>query len=264
MTQKSEKMMKSELRAPDAFQRAGGEARVWLEERRKAVAIALAVLLLGGAGVAVAGYVSDRGEARASKALGDALKVLGRPVEGEAESAGLPPSGPAFKTVRERDEALQKALADFRSAHPGTRAAATAALPLAKAEYRLGNYDAAARNFEAFLASAPKSDALRPQGLEGLGYTHEAKGDFAKALEAFEQLSKENQTEFLAGMGQYHRARMLALQNKAEDAAQAFAEVQTAHPNTAAARLSSERLAVLTSQGVKVPSPAPAATPDAG
>ena len=40
MAEKSQKMTKQELKAPDAFQRVGSEARDWLDKRQKAVAIA--------------------------------------------------------------------------------------------------------------------------------------------------------------------------------------------------------------------------------
>ena len=263
MAQMSEKMTKSELRAPDAFQRTGGDARDWLERHRKPVAVAVAALLLAGVALAVGSYVSDRGEARASKELGEALKVLSRPVAGEALSEALPDSGPAFKTQRERDEAVRKALTDFRAKNGGTVASATAALPLAKAEHRLGNYDAATKGYETFLSDAPKSDALRAQALEGLGYAYEAKGDLPRAVAAFERLAREGDGEFLAGMGDYHAARMLILQSMPEDAAKAFSKLQTAHPSTAAARLASERLTALAAQGVKVPAAA-AVSPDAG
>ena len=57
----------------------------------------------------------------------------------------------------------------------------------------------------------------------------------------------------MEGMGQLHRARILILQNKQEEAAQVLAELPATHPNSAAARQAVERLNLLASQGVKVP-----------
>ena len=69
-------------------------------------------------------------------------------------------------------------------------------------------------------------------------------------------------SELLNGMGEYHKGRVLVLQGKKDDAAKVFADIPGKFPNTAAARMATERLNLLASQGVKVPpvaKPAPAA-----
>ncbi len=265
MAQKSEKTSKQELRAPDAFQLAGLEAQTWLAERQKLIGTIFGVLLLAGLIAALVNHFSKKSEERAAKELGAALMVLDRPVV-EGENPAPPPADPArppFKSAREQDEALVKALTDFREKNKGTEAGTTAALPLGKAQLRLGNHDAALNAFGDFLKDAPKNDPLRVGALEGQGYAYEAQGKFNEALASFEQMSKEDAGGYLAGMGQYHRARMLILQGKKDEAAKVLSEIPTAHPNTAAARLASERQAVLAAQGVKIPPPpaAPAATP---
>jgi tetratricopeptide (TPR) repeat protein len=265
VAEKSEKMKKQELKAPDAFQRMGGEARDWLDKRQKTVAIAVSVLLLGLLAWAIARYVSERGEEQASRELGEQLKLLTRPVKGQ-EPADPGATEQPFESQQAKDQALRQSLEAFRKEHEGTPAAATAALPLGKAQHRLGDYDAALASFAAYLEAAPEGDVLRAQALEGQGYAHEAKGQYDEALAAFEKLSQAAQGEFLVGMGNYHRARILALKGQKDEAAKVLSELSTAHPNTAAARLAAERLAVLGSQGVKIPTPAPAAkpAPDAG
>lgn len=264
MAQKSEKLTERELRQPDTFQAAGLEAQTWLSQHQKSVAAVVGVLLLGGLIAAIVHWMGERADARAAKELGAALAVLDRPVV--ASAADLQPtdgSKPPFKSQQEQDEALVKSLTEFRSKNGGTHSAATAALPLAKAQYRLGKYDDALVAFGEFLKQAPKNDPLRVSALEGQGYTYEAQGKTAEAAQAFGEMAKEDAGGYLAGMGQYHQARMLILQDKKDEAAKLLVEIPEKNPNTAAARQASERLNVLASQGVKIPTPAPAATPAA-
>lgn len=258
----SEKMTRKELKAPDAFQKKGSEVGAWLLERRKAVVIAVVVALFGSGSVVLGGWISNRGQEQAAKELGAALAVLGRAVDASG-TAPEPGAEAPFKTEMEKDEAVVKALSEFRSKHADSRAAKTASLPLAQAELRLGRADEALRSFEEYLATAPAGDPLRATALEGKGYALEAKGDLEKAVAAFEQLSRESTAEFLNGMGLYHRARLLIQQGKKEEAAKQLAEIPGVAPNSAAARLATDRMAVLAAEGVAVPPPSvPAA--DAG
>jgi tetratricopeptide (TPR) repeat protein len=148
-----------------------------------------------------------------------------------------------------------KALTDFRTAHKGTASAATAALPLGKAEFRLGNHDGALAAFADYLKGAPQNDPLRAAALEGQGYAYEAQQKYDQALGSFEEMSKVDAGGYLEGMGQYHRARILILQGKKDDAATVLVKIPVDHPGTAAARLSAERTALLSAEGVKIPEP---------
>lgn len=264
MAQKSDKMTKQELRAPDAFQLYGAEVSDWLSKRSQYISTVVTLLVVGGLIAALVNYFTTRSEERASKQLGAALQVLERPVEGAGQQ---PPVGdePPFKTQQEKDEAVVKALTAFRAEHQGTQAAVTAALPLAKAHYRLGNHDAALAAFDEFIQGAGKNEPLLASAYEGQGYAYEAKGQLDQALKAFENMGKVESGEFLQGMGRYHQGRILVQQGKKDEAAQVLAELKSAQPETAAGRLATERLAVLAAQGVKVPEPkAPAAQQDAG
>lgn len=266
MATKSEKATQRELRQPDTFQEFGLEAESWVSKHSSLV-VGVVVAALGvGLIAAVISWMGNRAEARAAKDLGAALMVLDRPVvnAGEAQLQPTDGSEPPFKTEKEKNEAVVKSLTDFREKNKGTRPAATAALPLAKAEYRLGNYDAALAAYADVLKEAPKNDPLRVSALEGQGYTYEAQGKYAEAAQAFEQMGKDDAGGYLAGMGQYHQARMLILQNKKDEAAKVLAEIPEKFPNTAAARQATERLNLLATQGVKVPTPAPAAPQQQG
>jgi TolA-binding protein len=269
VAEKSEKMTKQELKhlkEPDAFQRIGADARDWLDKRQKVVAGAAVVVLLGLLALLGVRELSRRGEEQAARQLGEKLQILSRPVKGQVPAEPGATEQP-FESVKAQDEALRTALQDFRKEHEGTRAATTAALPLGKAQYRLGEYDAALASFNAYLEKAPADDTLRAQALEGQGYSYESKGQYDQALQSFEKLSQDAKSEFLVGMGEYHRGRILALKGQKDEAAKVLSELSAQHPNTASARLAAERLAVLASQGVKIPAPPPPSakpTPDAG
>jgi len=253
------RLTQKELRAPDAFQRVGGEARRWLEVHRT-LALAAALLLVAAAvAAALTSSLSTRSAERAARALGGALKPLDRPVgEGSSGEEAKP-----FATETERDQALSAAIDSFRSQYGGTLSASTATLPLGDAQLRLGQPDGALGHFSEFLARAPSKQVLRASALEGEGFAWEAKGQLDRALDAFERLSREETGGFLAGMGLYHRARILALQGKKAEAAQAYQELVTAQPATAAARMAQDRLSLLAAEGILPPPPA-AARPDAG
>jgi tetratricopeptide (TPR) repeat protein len=260
----SEKMTRKELRGPDALQRAGLEARHWMEGREKLLVGAVVVLLLGGLAVALGVEISQRGESEAHKDLGAAFEPVTRPVAEDGKPPADAPPGleKPFATEKEKDEAIVASLSKFHGEHKGTASAATAALSLGQAYHRLGRFDEALASFKEYADKAPKNEPLRAIALEGMGYAYEAKGDLDNAFKAFDELSKLDKSDFLDGMGQFHKARILILQNKKEDAARALSEIPPAFPNTAAARMATERMNVLASQGVTIPAPLPVA--DAG
>lgn len=265
MAEKSEKMTKQELRAPDAFQLYGAEASDWLMKRQQYIGAAVVVLIVGGLVASVVHYFSSRSEEKASKALGQALLVLERPVveiSAELKSA-VPDQELPFKSAAEKDQKIFDELNQFRTTYKGSDAAATAALPLGKAAYRMGKYDEALAAFGDFIKSADKKDPLLASAREGQGYAYEAQTKLDDALGAFREMDKVESGEFMQGMGKYHQARILVEQGKKDEAAQLLADLQAGQANTAAGRLATERLAVLAADGVKIPESkvAPPATP---
>jgi len=253
-------MSRQELRAPDAFQRVGVGAEGWVAQRKALVVAAVVALLVVGFGVALTKTVSDRRENKARMALGTAIAVLSRPIQADVPPGETDEATP-FKTEKERDTAAAAALSGVLTNSPGTNAAVTAMLPLAATEVRLGNLDSAIGHFEAYLRGARSSEPLRTAALDGLGHAREAKGELPQALEAYEQMAREESAGFEAGMGSYNRARVLALMGKKQEAAQGFADLIAASPGTPAARLAQDRLSVLEAEGFKA---TVAAKPDAG
>lgn len=253
-----------ELQQPDDLQKLGQEAVPFVEKHGKQIVTIVGGVLVVGLVIAIATSMSNRGQEQAAREFSAALKVLDRTVNATATEV-KPGDEPPFKTEVEKDEAVVKALTDFRAKHTGTKAAVSAALPLAQAMLRQGKADAALPLVDEFLAKAEQNDPLRPAAYEARGYALEAQKKYDDALNAFDLLAKENKTDFMKGMGQYHRARMLLLKGDTAAAAKTLSEIEGAAPNTAAARLAKDRITVLVAQGVAVPTPAPVVAPlDAG
>jgi tetratricopeptide (TPR) repeat protein len=252
-----------DLKSPDEFQKLGQEAVPFIEQHGRQIVMAIGAVLLVGLAVGVASNVKSRNEMNAARDFGSALLVLDRPVNANPTAETKPGDEPPFKSESERDEAIVKSLTDFRAKSGGTRSAVSAALPLAQALLRQGKADEALPLVDDFIAKADVSDPLRPAAIEARGYVFESQKKFDDALGAFEQLARENKTDFMKGMGQYHRARVLLLKGNTAEAAKTFAEIETTAPNTAAARLAKERISLLVAQGVDVPK-APSVVIDAG
>ena len=261
----AERMSRKELRAPDAFQRIGAEARSWLQERQKTLAVLAAVVAVASVAALLASYLSGKAESQAAQMFGAALKLLSRPVQSSSTpNEGDQDDEQPFPSQRAKDEAVVQELSKLRTLHPKTRAARSAAVALGGAAYRLGKYDQALNAFEDFLKAVPQTDPLRAEALEGEGYVFEAKGQLEQALLTYDQMAGVTKGEFMTGMGLYHRARILVQQGKKEDAAKAFVELKSTYPTSTAGRLAGERISLLERDGVKIPSPTPKAAADAG
>jgi tetratricopeptide (TPR) repeat protein len=247
----TDKLTRKELKAPDEFQKLGAQAVPFLVQHQKTVVGAVVIFVAVGLGVTLIQYVGHRGELKATQELGAALKPLSREVT--ATPSTEPNAAPTFKTDTEKNEAIIKSLTEFRTAKGDSKAANTAALPLGHALLREGKAQEALAAFDDYLKGSASDDPLRPTALEGKGYALEAKKDYDAALAAFDQLAKENTAEFMKGMGLYHRARMLLLQGKTDDAVKQLQQLEQAAPGSSAARLAVERLGVLAAQGVKIP-----------
>ena len=245
-----------ELRKPDELQKLGAEAMPFLEKHGQQAVLLVGGVLGVGLVIAIGVSWSGRSEAEASREFGGALRVLERTVNATTTEV-KPGEDPPFKTEAEKDEAIVKALSEFRSKHSGRKAAVSAALPLGQAYLRQGKPDDALPLIDEYLAKSDASDPIRPAAFEARGYALEAQKKYDDALNAFDLLAKENKTAFMKGMGLYHRARMLLIKGDTAAAAKTLSEIETAAPNSAAARLAKDRITVLTAQGIDVPKPAP-------
>ncbi len=143
-----------ELKKPDEFQKLGAEAVPFLEQHGRQVVLGVGGVLLVGLLIAIGSSMSGRGEETASRDFGAALKVLERNVNATAPTELKPGEEPPFKTEAEKDEAIAKALSEFRAKHPGTKAAVSAALPLGQAYLRQDKADQALPLIDEYIAKA--------------------------------------------------------------------------------------------------------------
>ncbi len=251
-----------ELRQPDEFQKLGVQAVPWLEQHGKAVVTGVVAVVVVWGGVALLQHFSAKGNEEAAQKFSSALRVLDRDVV--AVPQVTPPAEgeqPPFTSEKEKDEALVAKLTDFRVKNTGHTAATNSALPLAEAYLRLGKPGDALPLLDEYLKGSDATDPMRPQALEARGYALEMEQKYDDAMAAFDQLARENKTDFMKGMGLYHRARMLQLKGDKTGAAKQFVELDSVAPNTSAARLAKERIALLAAQGVEIPKPPPAPAP---
>ncbi|MBL9036979.1 MAG: tetratricopeptide repeat protein, partial [Archangium sp.] len=243
-----------QLKAPDEFQKLGAQALPWFETNGRTVLFAVVGVFVIFGVVAVVREISSRAETKATLGFGSALRVLNREVNAVPPAVPPAPDEAPFKSEQEKDEALVTKLTEFRKANDGKRAALSAALPLAQALLRQGKAAEAMPLLDEYIRSVESTDPLRPAALEARGYAFEAQNKYDDALAAFDQLAKENKSDFMKGMGLYHRARLLQLKGDNDGAAKQFAEIQSLAPESSASRLAKERIALLAASGVAIPS----------
>jgi tetratricopeptide (TPR) repeat protein len=252
-----------QLKKPDELQKLGQQALPWMERHGRTVVYGVLGVGVLGLVISIVNHLGQKAELAASTDFGAALRVLDREVS--ATAAAKPGEDAPFRTEAEKDEALVAKLFEFRRANPGRKAAVNAALPLAQGLLRQGKPTEALALVDEFLKGAEATDPLRPAAYEARGYALEAEKKYDEALASYDQLARETKTDFMKGMGLYHRARILELKGDRTGAARQFAEVEAAAAGSSAARLAKDRLAQLVAQGVAAP-PAMAAFPgvDAG
>lgn len=259
-----EKLTKRELQSPDKFQTRAGGWFDWAHEHPKEIAIGgaalLAVIIL--VGVIFGGRKSESVDPQAGADLSAALELVERPVVPEG---GEKPQGvtETFPTEQAKQEAIVVALTDVRKEHGGTTTATSAALPLADAKYKLGQYDEAIALYDEYLKEAPKNASLRFMALEGRALSLEAKGDLDQAIEAYDRLGSESAS--YKDRALYGKGRLLERQEKWNDARAAYQQLEKDFPDSPVTRMGKERLAALDARHPAPPAPkAEAAAPAAG
>jgi tetratricopeptide (TPR) repeat protein len=181
--------------------------RAWLRDRPPALRWTLlslvGVLLLALVGAGVWSWLGRR-EAAAQRALGPVLATAQRSL-GTGQPAALEGAG--------------RALREFLARHGGTRSGQQASYLLGQVEFQRRQWDAAAAAF----AEAARRDAGSIATLSrlGEGYALEAKGEPARAREAYERaLAGRRPADFLYGELLLAKARV---QEQAKDSSGAIA-----------------------------------------
>lgn len=237
---KTHVMTRKDMKEPDKFQKAAGQAAGWLAARRRRVvaigAVAVGLVLV----IAVIAALQARREQRAGAAAADLLAVMG----GEISAVPLPGlPGPFYPSEEARQRAIVTAADQVLAEYGGTPAGALAALAKGDAHLRLDEWDQAKAAYERFLADASRDDSLRFGALEGIALAEEGKENLDAAAQAYERLARE--APAFADRADLERARVLARAGKVGEARTLLAGFAEKHAESQLTAEASERLARL-------------------
>jgi hypothetical protein len=231
---------RKDMKEPDKFQAAAGQAAGWLQEHARqvrAAVIAAAVVVVLAIAIAV------WRQARADKAA-DALSEVTRALSGEISSVPLPGvPGPFYPDEAARQRAVADAAEKVRREFGGTDAARTATLALGDARLKLREWDAALAAYRDYASGSGGRDSMRFGALEGIALAEEGKGNLDGAAQAYDRLGKE--VAFYADRADLERARVLAAAGKTEEARKLLASFSETHKDSALTGEAAERLARL-------------------
>lgn len=237
---KTDELSRKDMKEPDKFQAAAGEAASWLTGHRRQTTLALA----GAFGLLILVVVVTSMKERSAVRSGALLAEVYQAADGELSSVPLPgQAGPFFASDAERQKAVVTAAAKVQAEAPSTAAATAATLAKGDAHLRLGELDAATAAYQAYLSAAPKGDSLRFGALEGLAVIEESKGQVDAALAAWSRLAAEVPAQ--ADRADLAKARLLASSGKKEEAKALLVAFAEAHKTSSLASEASDRLAKL-------------------
>jgi tetratricopeptide (TPR) repeat protein len=219
---------------------AAGEAASWLTSHRRQATLAGVGLVV----VVVAGLVISWNSERKSAGSAALLSEVYRAAGGELSPVPLPGlPGPFFASDAARQKAVVDAAAKVLAEYPGTKAATLASLAKGDAHLRLGELDAAASAYQAYLSSARANDSLRFSAMQGLALVAEGKGDVEGALSAWTRLGGE--VPSMADRADLERARLLAAANRPDEARKLLTGFGEVHKNSPLSGEAADRLARL-------------------
>jgi tetratricopeptide (TPR) repeat protein len=187
------KMDKRDLEQPDAFQEAMGKVMAFAAENRQklyaaAGAIVLAIVLAGGYFFYAASQEKDAAklyfEARIKAMTGDPMGT-----------------GTVAPDVA-------KAFADVADNYSSTDAAQSARYELGSLAFNAGDFDRSIRVYREFIDKAGSKDIRTIYAWFGIGYAHEAKKEYEKALEAFTRVASMNPGAVHEGISYRNIARI--------------------------------------------------------
>jgi len=197
------KMDKKDLEQPDAFQEAVGKVMDYARENRQKLYAAsgvLALVIVLGAGYF---FYSAHTETEAARVYFEArMKVM------RADPMGTGLAGP---------EAV-KAFEDVVEKYPSSDAAQGARYELGNHYYTAGEFDKSIQVYRLFIDKASGNDVRTVYAWFGIGYAHEAKKEYDKALEAFSRVADSKPGNVHEGLSYRNMARVYEEMNDREKA----------------------------------------------
>jgi len=190
----SARVTKKDIEKPDAFYEFMERVYGYLAEHKKKFYIGAGVL--SGLLVLATGlfFYSRHLEQQAEKVYLKAYDLQYSRVAPDGNQESLAPVFAAY------EEVIQT--------HPRSLAAANAHYMLGNLYYRIGDYDKSQSSFETFLDKATRKHVLIPFAYTGLGYCHEEKKEYEKALKAFEKSAQKDAGGLLTGVSYGNMARI--------------------------------------------------------
>ena len=165
---------KRDLERPDEFITVTSRLLNALNAHWKSISAGAGLALVVLAGVLVYGFFSQRAEERAFLLLDQVMARYRTELARQDAEKALEAVAPDFETL----------LAD----HGGRQAGALARVLFAQMNYRAGDADAAAAQYEAALPRFTEDAYATAAAWSGLGYARAAAGEYEKAIAAFSQI----------------------------------------------------------------------------
>jgi tetratricopeptide (TPR) repeat protein len=264
-TQKADEEAAAAAAAQDEFQARGVELADHVHDHPGKVLAILGSIVVAGLLYGIYTVVDRSDNTKASAAYAAALRVWEAPIKAAADDAsGDAPKAdatPSFKDATARAKAAQEQFLAVASEHRGTGAAALAWLSAGHAALKLGDNDAAAKAYDAFLFASKDADPLRFAGYAGLAAALEGKGDVTGAIAALEKLvalsDKVGEEDALLQLG-----RLFQKQGDVQRARVSLERLKTEFPESSLKTRADELLGSLgTVPAAAAPAAAPAGTP---
>ena len=179
--------------------------------------------LAAGLGVLFLNYYNKTERQAAGGTLSNALtlataRVLDSENAGRADASYFSDTRPEFTSEAEKLEQLKTSWSSVSSSD-SLELRVIGKLGEASALYAERKFTEAAAAYEAVLADpvSQRFHEMRLRAQEGLGFCAEAAGDYEAAIKAFSALA-DSAVEFEKDLGAFHKARVLVLQEKPEEA----------------------------------------------
>jgi tetratricopeptide (TPR) repeat protein len=217
--EKKKKFSRKELKKPDEFVAKGAEFSELLSVHRKKVLIGVGA----GLGVlivfAVVYVVLEERNINSSKAINEALTVLGKPVKSASLFSGSSDGDDteSFASSNEKDRAVAEAFGQAGEQASTGSIRTLATLGQAQSKLALGEYDEAATLYQEFIDDPKGSEPFLVFAYEGLGLALEGQGNLDAALKQFTILDGVGDGKY-SELSLYHQARIHELKGERDKA----------------------------------------------
>ena len=106
-----------------------------------------------------------------------------------------------------------------------------AGLKFAEISYQTGNYEKAIAAYEKALSDFKDTPFFKTIALNGLGYAHEANGDYDQAMACFRQILDDPQTA-IKDKALFHLGRLYELSGDSESSRKMFSRIVADYPDS--------------------------------